>query len=214
MKKLLVLSSSPRRDGNSIRLAESAAHGANEAGHQVELFQVDDHVSAFLRDCRQCRKEDGECGIEDGFRELFLDHYLPADGVIFATPLYWYGMSGQLKTFFDRTFCYYAASCPESAANIDGMSRKRIGLLISSEETYPGATLGVIHSIQEFSRYTHSEFVGAVQGIGNRRGDVEDDPEDPLARSERLGATIFNRHFSDYRIDSDRAGSVWTKGMG
>lgn len=211
MKKLLILSSSPRRDGNSIRLAEAAAHGATEAGHAAELFQVDDHVTSFLRDCRQCRNEAGECSIEDGFRELFLEHYLPADGVIFATPLYWYGMSGQLKTFFDRTFCYYAASCPDSASNVEGMSRKRIGLLISSEETYPGATLGVVHSIQEFSRYTHSEFVGVVQGIGNKRGDIENDPDDPGERAERLGATIFDRHFSDYRIDTDRAGTVWAK---
>lgn len=194
-----------------MRLAEAAAHGAKEAGHAAELFRVDEHVSSFLRDCRQCRNADGECSIEDGFSELFLEHYLPADGILFATPLYWYGMSGQLKTFFDRTFCYYAASCPKSASNAERMTRKRIGLLISSEETYPGATLGVIHSIQEFSRYTHSEFVGVVQGIGNQRGDVDEDPQDPIACAERLGATIFDRQFSDYRLDTDRAGSVWAK---
>lgn len=192
-----------------MRLAEAADHGASEAGHAVEIFQVDDHVTSFLRDCRQCRNDQGQCRIEDGFRELFLEHYLPADGILFATPLYWYGMSGQLKTFFDRTFCYYAASCPDSTTNVAGMSRKRIGLLLSSEETYPGATLGVIHSIQEFSRYTHSEFVGVVQGIGNRRGDVDSDPEDPITRAVRLGATIFDRHFSDYRIDTERTGIVW-----
>lgn len=211
MKRLLVLCASPRRDGNSSLLAEVAVEGAQEAGHSAELFHLDDHIHSFLRDCRKCRNEDGDCTIDDGFRSLFIDHYLSADGVLFATPLYWYGMSGQLKTFFDRTFCYYAASCPDSSSNLASMSNKRIGLLISSEETYPGAILGLTHSLQEFSRYTHSEFVGVVQGIGNRRGDVEKDPSAPFDRARNLGATLFDRHYSDYRIDTPRPSSVWDK---
>lgn len=209
MKKLLILCGSPRRDGNSRRLAEASAEGAREAGTDTELFQIDDHVSSFLRDCRSCRREDGHCAIDDGFRKLFLDHYLPADGVLFATPLYWYGASGQTKTFLDRTFCYYAASYPDSERTIEGMSGKRIGLLISSEETYPGASLGLVHSFQEFARYTHGELVEVVQGFGNRRGDVNRDPADPMNLARRLGAEIFDRHSSDYRIDTERASSVW-----
>ena len=61
------------------------------------------------------------------------------------------------------------------------MSHKRIGLLLASEETYPGATLGIIHQIQEFARYTHGEFVGVVRGVGNSRSDIARDPADPTA---------------------------------
>ena len=98
------------------------------------------------------------------------DEFLPADGVVFCSPVYWYGLSAQTKAFFDWTFCYYAASHPRSAEVIAGMSRKRLGLVLASEETYPGALLGIVHQLQEYARYTHSELVGVVRGIGNSRG--------------------------------------------
>ncbi|MEM1294747.1 MAG: flavodoxin family protein, partial [Verrucomicrobiota bacterium] len=119
------------------------------------------------------------------------------------------GMSGQLKTFLDRSFCYYAASHPRSEEYAKTMCGKKLGLLISSEESYPAAPMGIVHSIQEFSRYTNSEFVGVVQGIGNKRGDVDSDPCNPIENARNLGATMFDRFYTDYRMDTPRAGSVW-----
>lgn len=208
-KRLLALCGSPRRDGNSVRLAQAALAGARDAGHLTELVHVDDYVSSFLRDCRKCRDTTGACTIKDSFTTLFDSLFLPADGLILATPLYWYGMSGQLKTFFDRCFCHIAASCAESGSNVAGMSGKRVGLVISSEENYPGAVMGVVHQVQEYCRYTHSAFIGHVQGTGNRRGDVEADPTDPMTQARALGARLFSSHYSDYRIDTPRGASVW-----
>ena len=56
---VLALSSSPRRDGNSFRLAEAMIEGAREAGHRTDLVHLDDHVRHHLRDCRRCRDEAG-----------------------------------------------------------------------------------------------------------------------------------------------------------
>jgi multimeric flavodoxin WrbA len=207
--RVLVLSASPRRDGNSRLLAESLLHGVSEAGHDGELVHVDDHVTSFLRDCRLCRGPDGRCGIEDGFEALLLERVLRADAVVFATPLYWYGVSGQLKTFLDRIFCYIAASYPGAEEVVRQLSRKRLALLISSEETYAGATLAVLHEIQEYARYTHSSLVGVVNGIGNKRGDVTADPGLAIDRARTLGRRLFELHSTDYRIDTDRPGSVW-----
>lgn len=204
-----MLSSSPRRNGNSAILAEAACQGLQEAGHDAKLVFANDFLGAFLRDCRQCRKPDGECAIDDGFRSVFLNDYLPAQGFIAATPIYWYGTSAQLKAFFDRSFCYYAASYPNSQSIIAGMSRKRIGLLMTSEETFPMVTGSVISQMQEYCRYTHATFVGAVHGVGNRRGDVLSDPSDPVAAARRLGRELFTRHATDYQIDTPRAGKVW-----
>ncbi len=67
------------------------------------------------------------------------------------------------------------------------MSRKRLALVLSGEETYPGASLGIVHQLQEFARYTHSDFVGLVRGVANSRGEVARDPADPIADCERLG---------------------------
>jgi multimeric flavodoxin WrbA len=207
--KVLVLVGSPRRNGNSAALAAAAARGAEQAGARVSLRFIDDHVSSFLRDCRRCRQPDGECGIGDGFRALFWDDFLPAQAVVLCSPVYWYGLSAQTKAFFDRTFCYYAASYPGSAEVIAAMSRKRVGLVLASEETYPGASLGIVHQLQEYSRYTHSEFVGVVQGIGNSRGEVARDPAGPLLAAERLGRELFARPYTDYRLDVVRSGRIW-----
>jgi multimeric flavodoxin WrbA len=209
IKRVLVLSSSPRRDGNSRQLADAALDGVREAGHTAELVHLDDHLGAFLRDCRLCRSADGHCTIDDGFDALFRERFLPADGVVLATPIYWYGVSGQLKTFFDRMFCYIAASHPENEKIAGSLVGKRLALLLSSEESYTGASLGVLHEIQEYARYTHSPFVGFVQGIGNKRGDVLRDPGDPAGRARELGRRLFSKRSTDYRLDTPRAGSVW-----
>lgn len=208
-QNLLVLIGSPRRTGNSATLAIAVQRGAEQVGTQVTLRFIDDSISSFLRDCRTCRLPSGECSITDGFRSLFFDDFLPADGVIFCSPVYWYGLSAQTKAFFDRTFCYYAASHPNSAQVIERMSRKRIGLVLSSEETYPGASLGIVHQIQEYSRYTHSQFVGVVRGVGNSRGEVVRDPSEPILVAEQLGREIFDRKYSDFRLDTQRSGRVW-----
>ncbi len=208
--KLLILVGSPRRTGNSATLAEAVQRGAEAVGTEVSLRFVDDFIASFLRDCRTCRLPNGECAIADQFRTLFFDDFLPADGVIFCSPIYWYGLSAQTKAFFDRTFCYYAASYPDSDHVLNRMSHKRVGLVLASEETYPGASLGIIHQIQEFSRYTHSDFVGVVCGAGNSRGEVTHDPSAPSLAAEQLGRNLFDRKYSDYRIDTQRSARVWT----
>jgi multimeric flavodoxin WrbA len=207
--KTLIFSSSPRRNGNSATLARSLAQGLEEAGHDAELLHGDEVVTSFLRDCRACRRPDGECSIDDGFRTTFLEKYLPADGFVAATPIYWYGMSAQLKTFFDRMFCYVAASHPQSPAVIEGMQHKRIGLVLASEEAYPTVSAGIIQQLQEYSRYTRSTFVGAVHGFGNARGEVRQDPRDPVALARRFGQDFFGAHATDYRIDTLRSPRVW-----
>lgn len=210
---VLIVSSSPRRNGNSRLLAEAALEGATEAGHHADLVHLDDHLRHFLRDCRECRDENGRCTIDDGYERLLRDRVVPADGILFATPIYWYGVSGQLKTFFDRMFCFIAASEPESEMFVQGVTGKRLGLLMSGEETYPGAMLALVHEIQEYARYTHCGFAGYVCGIGNKRGDVRLDPQDPLEDARELGRTLFARVTTDYRIDTERPGSTWA-GLG
>lgn len=207
--KAFILASSPRRNGNSAILAAAVHDGLVEAGHEAQIFHASDFIGDFLRDCRQCRKPDGECAIEDGYRQVFLNSYLPAHGFIAATPVYWYGVSAQLKAFFDRSFCYYAASYPRSAEVITGMKGKRIGLVLSSEETFPMVSGGIISQMQEYTRYTHGTFVGVVHGIGNARGDVTKDPCNPVEQARRFGREFFTRHATDYQIDTARSGKVW-----
>lgn len=200
---------SPRRGGNSQVLAEACLKGVAAAGHEVELVRLPDHVRAHLGDCRDCRGTDGRCTIDDGYEAMLLEHVLPADALIYATPLWWYGAAGYLKTFVDRLFCYLAESYPGHEAVIEGLRGTRVALLVSAEETYPGATVPLVGQVQELCRYLHQPFVGVVRGTGNTRGEVRADPEQPLAAAEALGRTLFARKSTDYRVDTVRSNSVW-----
>lgn len=209
--KVVILVGSPRRNGNSAHLAKFVERGVAKSGAQPVLRFADEFIRSFLRDCRTCRLASGECSIEDGFREVFFEDFLAADGIVICSPIYWYGLSAQTKAFFDRTFCYYASSYPGHELVHAKMTQKKIGLVLTSEETYPGGALGIIHQIQEFSRYTRSEFVGVVRGIGNSRGEVSLDPNQPEQAAEQLGRELLSRPYSDYSVDSQRETRVWSQ---
>ncbi|MGY6269648.1 flavodoxin family protein [Achromobacter denitrificans] len=202
-KRLVVLVGSPRRDGNSAALGAAALRGAEAAGTRATLLFLDDYIQDFLPDLRRSPAP------ADRYAELFLEQFLPADGALICTPIYWYGMSAQAKAFFDRSFSHYAGQGPGPERVKARMAGKRLGLAVASEETYPGAALGIVHQVQEYARYTHSDFVGCVHGAGNLRGEVAADPRRPLEAAAALGAEFFTRKYSDYRIETPRARNVW-----
>jgi multimeric flavodoxin WrbA len=207
--RVLALCGSPRRDGNSRRLAEALLEGAAEAGSHTDLIQISDHVKEMLRDCRECRKKDGSCSIEDGFRDLLFDKLLPADAWIYVTPLWWYGFSAHLKNFFDRVFCYLCDSYPGNDQVIAQLMEKRAAALMSAEENNLAARSAVLTEIQEISRYLRHPLVGFVTGIGNSRGDVNEDPSKPLDAARDLGRRLFEIGETDYQLDIPRLKRVW-----
>lgn len=209
MKTVVVLSSSPRKDGNSALMAEHALKGVQAAGNDGQLVFLSDFMNEMLRDCRKCRLADGECSIQDNYRDLLMNYVLPADGWIFATPIYWYGMSGQLKTFLDRTFCYVAQSFPGSDQVVEGLMGKRIAAVVAAEESYPGVAVPLTAHLQELSTYLKAGFVGVAIGAGNKRGEIAQDPKQPLIAAEQLGQRLFTARVTDYHLDTPRAGRVW-----
>ena len=100
MKKVLIISTSPRKNSNSEALAEAFAKGAQEAGHETELISLRGKNISFCRGCFVCQ-EKLRCVIHDD-ADLICQKALKADILVFATPIYYYEMSGQLKTLLDR----------------------------------------------------------------------------------------------------------------
>ncbi len=210
--KTLVVSASPREDGNSHVLAEAVVEGTVAAGNAVEHVFLDDYVERMLGNCRTCRRaEDRSCSLDDRYEALLLDKMLPADGIVFAMPLYFYGMPGRLKTVFDRLFCYTANSAPQQALVVDGIMNKKIGVVISCEESYLGATSGVIAQFGELTRYLNQELVGVVVGNANSRGEIRNDPTDPVSAAFDLGRRLYTSRVTDYRLDTVRSNKVWTE---
>lgn len=100
MKNVLVLSSSPRENGNSDILCKQFALGAKESGHNVEVVRIPNKKIGYCIGCYACRNT-GKCFQKDDMAEL-TEKVLKADVIVFATPVYFYTMSAQLKTFIDR----------------------------------------------------------------------------------------------------------------
>lgn len=210
--KTLVVSASPREDGNSRVLADAAVDGTVAAGNEVEHVFLSDYVERMLGNCRTCRRaHDRSCSLDDRYESLLLDKMLPADGIVFAMPLYFYGMPGRLKTVFDRLFCYTANSAPQQERVVDGIMGKKIGVVISCEESYLGATAGVIAQFGELTRYLNQELVGVVVGNANSRGEIRKDPTDPVSASFDLARRLYTSRVTDYRLDTVRSNKVWTE---
>jgi len=100
MKKVLIISTSPRVSSNSHALAEEFARGAEEAGNDIEIICLRDKEIKYCQGCLACQKT-GKCVIHDDAPEITAKMH-DADVIVWATPIYYYEMSGQMKTMIDR----------------------------------------------------------------------------------------------------------------
>lgn len=101
MKKVLILSGSPRNHGNSDILCDEFAKGAIESGNEVEKIRVADKNIGYCRACYAC-KNGGKCVIKDDMAEV-LQKMIDADVIVLASPVYFYSIDAQLKAVIDRT---------------------------------------------------------------------------------------------------------------
>jgi len=100
-KNVLILSGSPRKNGNSDLLCDEFMKGAIEAGHQVEKIRVADKNIGYCRACYGC-KGTGVCVIKDDMMEV-LQKMIDCDVLVLASPVYFYSIDAQLKAVIDRS---------------------------------------------------------------------------------------------------------------
>lgn len=101
MKNILILSSSPRRGGNSDTLCNEFLRGVIDAGHSVEKIFIRDKTINYCTGCSTCSLHGKACPQRDDMPEI-LDKMVAADVIVMATPVYFYTMSAQMKTLIDR----------------------------------------------------------------------------------------------------------------
>lgn len=100
-KKVLILSGSPRKGGNSDILCDRFAQGAADSGNDVEKIRVAEKNIGYCRACYACR-DMGICAIKDDMAEI-LEKMIVADVIVLASPVYFYSIDAQLKALIDRT---------------------------------------------------------------------------------------------------------------
>ncbi len=106
VKKVLVLSASPRKGGNSDLLCDRFMLGAKQAGNQVEKIFFRNKKIHYCLGCGVCQGNGGTCVQKDDMAEI-LEKMIAADVIVMATPVYFYTMNAQMKTLIDRTCSRY-----------------------------------------------------------------------------------------------------------
>lgn len=163
MKKVLILSGSPRLNGNSDLLCNEFLKGAKEAGHQVEKIRIQDKKINHCLGCYACR-DSHECAIKDDMKEI-MEKIIACDVLVLASPVYFYSIDAQLKAVIDRTLVrwqevknkemYYIITCADE-------DREAIDTTLACFRGYASCIEGAIEK-------------GVIYGTGvYNRGEVND----------------------------------------
>ncbi len=153
--RIVILMGSPNKNGSTSLLAEEFARGAREAGHNVERI---DAAHADVHPCTGCIHcgYEGPCVQKDGV-DAIRAKILSADMIVFATPLYYYGMSAQLKALLDR-FCAFNSSIQKK--------RMRSALISVAWNSDDWTFEALMAHYQTLTRYLNLTDMGTVLGYG------------------------------------------------
>lgn len=164
-KKILVISSSPRKGGNSEMLCARFQKGAEEAGHVVRMVNLNDYHIGYCKGCFACSKnEEGACFQNDDMASL-VDKLISADVIVFATPVYFYSMSGQLKTFIDRLVPVY-----------EKLTKKDVYIFVTAADENPDMLESTVEAIRGLTRdcMEGTNEKGVIKAYGvNEVGDIK-----------------------------------------
>ncbi len=153
-KKVLILSGSPRRGGNSDTLCDQFAKGAIDAGHKVEKIRVAEKNIGYCRACYACA-ENGECVIKDDMAEI-LQKMIDADVLVLASPVYFYSIAAQLKAVIDR-----------SVARWTEVKNKELYYIVTAAEPETAAVETTVACLRGYADCIEgAKEMGVIRGIG------------------------------------------------
>ena len=164
MKKILVVYASPRKNGNSTILAQAFCKGAEESGNSVTKYNLADKNIGNCLACDHCQHNHGKCIQQDDMAEL-IELLQSHDTLAIASPVYYLGIPGKLKTVIDRTYA-------ESAI---GRKIKNAVLLTAACKKEPEVTEVVVDYYKKLCAYLGWNNLGSISALGvNAAGEVLD----------------------------------------
>ncbi|QXE92766.1 flavodoxin family protein [Geomonas subterranea] len=179
-KNILVLTGSPRKGGNTDKLAEAFTCGAEQAGHTVVRFRTADKNIKGCIDCKTCFSKGTACSIPDDFAELapLLEQ---ADVLVLATPLYWFSFPAQLKPAIDKIYSFFVGNRP--------LKIKECLLLVSGGDKELRKFDGIVKSYQLIAEFLGWQDSGTliVPGLHDKDDVLK---TDGLKQAEALGRGI------------------------
>ena len=177
-KNVLVISTSLRKRGNSEILADSFMEGAKAAGNNVEKVSLRDKSIAFCKGCLACQTLKS-CVIKDDAIEI-AEKMKVADVIVYATPIYYYEMCGQMKTLLDRANSLYASD----------YAFRDIYFLSSAAEDREGVDAGALHGLEQWIACYGKAHLAGVVFAGGVDGEDEMEGHPALKKAYDMGAAI------------------------
>ena len=166
MKNVLIISASPRKGGNSDILCDRFAEGAVESGHKTEKIFLASRNIGYCRGCGVCNSTH-KCVQKDDMAEI-LNKMVTADVIVLATPVYFYTMDGQMKTFIDRTVPRYTEITDKDFYFIMTAADTEKASLTRTIEAFRGFTEDCLDGAWE---------AGIIYGVGAWKvGEIKDTP--------------------------------------
>lgn len=164
-KKIVVITGSPRRKGNSFAMTDAFVKAAEEKGHTVTRFDAVLKKVGGCRACETCYSTGKACSFDDDFNTI-APAILEADAIVFTMPVYWYSIPAQIKGVIDRIF-----SLVVGGKDIAG---KECALITCCEEDDMSVMDGVRIPIERMCALNKWKVVGEVlvSGVLNV-GDIE-----------------------------------------
>lgn len=154
-KKVLVIKTSPRLGGNSDILANSFIKGIEKTNHQIKEIALRDYQIGFCQGCLACQKGNN-CVINDDANDI-VEEIKNTDVLVFATPIYFYEMNGQMKTLLDRTNPLF----------VQDYQFRDVYLLTTCADTALDSIDGVKNSLKGWIRcFDKSNLKAVVKGLG------------------------------------------------
>lgn len=185
-KQVLVILGSPRRKGNSSTLAAQISRGAKSAGAKVETLFLQELKISPCWGCDTCQKQNSKgCAVKDDMQEVY-PKLIKADAWVIASPVYWFTMSAQTKTFMDR--CYALSAYAKNP-----FAGKRIAIAMSYGDADPikSGCVNALRTFQDAYRYTRSKIVGMVYGSAMKAGEIAHN-EALMQEAEKLGRLLVS----------------------
>ncbi|MBU5612990.1 flavodoxin family protein [Geomonas azotofigens] len=179
-KNILLLTGSPRKGGNTDKLADAFTTGAERAGHTVVRYRTADKNIKGCVDCKTCFSKGTACSFADDFNEL-APLYQQADVVVFATPLYWFSFPVQLKAAIDKLYAFLIGDRP--------LKIKECLLLASGGDKEERKFEGLVKSYQLIAEFLGWQDRGVlvVPGLHDKDDVVK---TEGLRQAEALGQAI------------------------
>lgn len=153
-KKIVVLTGSPRKKGNSIAMTEAFIKAAEAKGHTVTRFDTSEMDIGYCHACNTCYKSGEACSFGGDFNGAMADALIEADAVVFSAPVYWYTIPAQLKCAIDKMY-----SLCIGGKDISG---KECAVITCCEENDPSVMDGVCKPIERSAALIKWKMVGEV----------------------------------------------------